>query len=79
MAPTPQVDTVLLFGIDPSEELPILDVHLKRAIRRGGAKLIIAHPRKVELTRYDGPFLGYRPGSEATLLNALTKHALAFS
>ena len=77
--PKPTVDTIFLFGIDPSEELPVLDVHLKRAIRRGGAKLIIAHPRQIELTRYDGPFLGYRPGSEATLLNALTKHALAFS
>ena len=75
--PKPSVDTVLLFGIDPSEELPVLDVHLKRAVRRGGAKLIIAHPRRLELTRYDGPFMGYRPGTEATLLNALTQRALA--
>ena len=75
--PNPQVDTVLLFGIDPSEELPILDLHLKRAVRRGGVKLVIAHPRKVELTRYGGPYLGYRPGSEATLLNGLVKAALA--
>jgi predicted molibdopterin-dependent oxidoreductase YjgC len=28
------------------------------------------------LTRYEQPYLGYRPGSEATLLNALTKAAL---
>ncbi len=75
--PKPTVDTVLLFGIDPSEELPLLDVHLKRAIRRGGVKVIVAHPRKTELTRYEQPYLGYRPGSEATLLNALTKYALA--
>ncbi len=75
--PDPAVDTVLLFGVDPSEELPILDVHLKRSIRRGGMKVIIAHPRKIELTRYKGPYMGYRPGSEATLLNALTQQALA--
>jgi predicted molibdopterin-dependent oxidoreductase YjgC len=73
--PKPSVDTVLLFGVDPSEELPILDLHLKRAIRKGGLKLIIAHPRKIELTRYEQPFLGYRPGSEATLLSALAKYA----
>ncbi len=77
--PDPEVDTILLFGVDPSEELPILDVHLKRAVRRGNAKLIIAHPRAVELTRYDGPYLGYRPGTEATLLNGLTKAALDLS
>lgn len=75
--PNPKVDTILLFGIDPSEELPVLDLHLKRAVRRGNAKLIIAHPRKVELTRYKGPFLNYKPGSEVTLLNGLTKAAQA--
>jgi len=75
--PKPSVDTVLLFGVDPTEELPILDLHLKRAIRRGGLKLIVAHPRKIELTRYQQPYLGYRPGSEAALLNALTQYASA--
>ena len=74
--PDPAVDTILLFGVDPSEELPILDLHLKRAVLRGGAKLIIVHPRKIELTRYNGPYLGYRPGTEATLLNALCKATL---
>ena len=69
--PDPQVDTVLLFGVDPSEELPVLDLHLKRAVLRGGAKLIIAHPRKVELTRYDGPYLAYQPGGEPALLGRL--------
>ncbi|MCX6045347.1 MAG: NADH-quinone oxidoreductase subunit NuoG [Chloroflexi bacterium] len=75
--PNPKVDTIFLFGVDPSEELPILDVHLKRAVRKGKAKLIIAHPRKIELTRYQGPYLGYKPGTEATLLNGLTAAALA--
>ncbi len=73
--PDPKVDTIFLFGIDPSEELPVLDLHLKRAVRRGKAKLIIAHPRQIELTRYNGPFLAYRPGSEATLLKGLTRYA----
>jgi NADH-quinone oxidoreductase subunit G len=75
--PKPVVDTIFLFGVDPSEELPVLELHIKRAIRRGNAKLIIAHPRKIELTRYEQPFLGYRPGSEAVLLNALAQYAAA--
>ncbi len=73
--PNPQVDTIFLFGIDPSEELPILDLHLKRAVKKGGAKLIIAHPRSIELTRYNGPYLAYEPGTEATLLNGLLRAA----
>ena len=35
--PNPKADIIMLLGVDPSEELPILDVHLKRAVRRGGA------------------------------------------
>ncbi len=71
--PDPQVDTVLLFGVDPSEELPVLDLHLKRAILRGGVKLIIAHARKIELTRYEGPYLAYKPGEETQLIDSLTQ------
>ncbi len=71
--PDPQVDTVLLFGLDPSEELPVLDLHVKRAVLRGGVKLIIAHPRKIELTRYDGPYLAYLPGGESTLVDGLVR------
>ena len=71
--PDPQVDTVLLFGVDPSEELPVLDLHLKRAILRGGVKLIIAHARKIELTRYEGPYLAYKPGEEIPLIDSLTQ------
>ncbi|MCB9156815.1 MAG: NADH-quinone oxidoreductase subunit NuoG [Caldilineaceae bacterium] len=75
--PNPKVDTIFLVGFDPSEELPILDIHLKRAVLRGGAKLIIAHPRQIELTRYKGPHLAYKPGSEVTMLNVLTKLAMS--
>ena len=71
--PDPKVDTVLLFGIDPSEELPVLDLHLKRALLRGGAKLIIAHPRKIELTKYGGPYLACLPGEEAALISRLAR------
>ncbi|MBK8050153.1 MAG: molybdopterin-dependent oxidoreductase [Anaerolineales bacterium] len=69
--PDPKYDVIMLFGVDPSEELPILDLHLKRAVRRGKAQLIIAHPRRIELTRYNGPFMQYMPGGEVALLNGL--------
>ena len=31
--PDPKHDVIMLVGIDPSEELPVLDLHLKRAVR----------------------------------------------
>ena len=75
--PDPKHDVVLLFGIDSNEELPVLDLHLKRAVRRGKLKVIVAHPRKTELMRYDAPHLQYTPGSEVLLLNALLGAAAA--
>ena len=74
--PDPIHDVVLLFGIDTNEELPVLDLHLKRAIRRN-LKVIVAHPRHTELARYDAPHLQYTPGSEVLLLNALLAAATA--
>ncbi len=70
--PDPQYDCVMLFDVDPSEELPILDLHLKRSVRRGGMKLVIAHPRILELTRYDGAYLSHQPGAEVELLKRLS-------
>ncbi len=74
--PDPKVDTILLVGVDPNEELPVLSVHLKRAVRRGKAKVIVVHPRRIEMTRYNAPHLIYKPGSEAMLINGLAKAAL---
>ncbi len=69
--PDPKHDVIMLVGVDPSEEMPVLDVHLKRAVRRGKAQLVIVHPRQIELTRYNGPFLQANPGTETTLINGL--------
>jgi predicted molibdopterin-dependent oxidoreductase YjgC len=65
-------DLILLVGFDPSEATPLLDLHIKRAILRGGAKLVVLHSRKIELSRYAGDsYLPVPPGTEAAVLNAL--------
>jgi NADH-quinone oxidoreductase subunit G len=67
-------DLIVLLGFDPSEATPLLDLHIKRAILRGGAKLLIIHPRKIELTRYaGGAYLPVQPGAEALVLNGLAR------
>jgi NADH-quinone oxidoreductase subunit G len=65
-------DLIMLVGFDPSEETPLLDLQIKRAIRRGHTKLVILNPRKIELTRYaGGSYLPALPGTEARVLNGL--------
>jgi NADH-quinone oxidoreductase chain G len=67
-------DLIVLVGFDPSEAAPLLDLRIKRAVRRAGAKLLIIHPRRIELARYTpikGAYLPVLPGNEAVLLGGL--------
>lgn len=65
-------DLIVLVGFDPSEAAPLLDLHIKRAILRGGAKPLIINSRKIELARYAGSaYLAAHPGTESIVLNAL--------
>ncbi len=69
-------DVIVLVGFDPSEATPVLDLHLKRAVRRQGARLVIVNARQIEATRYTGTptggaFVGVRPGDEALALNEM--------
>ena len=41
-------DVIVLVGFDPSEATPVLDLHIKRAVRRKGAKLLIINGRRIE-------------------------------
>ena len=69
-------DLIVLMGCDPSEEAPVLATFLKRAAVRAGAKLVVVHPRAIELTQHAGVFLQPAVGSEASLFDALTPAAL---
>ena len=66
-------DVIVLVDFDPSEAAPVLDLHIKRAVRRRGARLIIINPRRIELARYTdgdkGAYLAVRPGEAAAALN----------
>ncbi len=71
-----EADLIVLMGVDPSEEMPVLANFLKRAVKRGGAPVIIVHSRRIELTKYDGVFFNPAPGEESPLFDALTKASL---
>ncbi len=69
-------DAILLLGLDPSTEAPLIELWIKKAVLRRGAKVLIASPRQIELGRYGGPLLGYRPGTEEAVLNGLARAVL---
>jgi len=69
-------DVILLLGCDPSNEAPLVELWIKKAVLRHGARVLVAHPTQIELGRYGGPWLGYRPGGEVALLNGLARAIL---
>ncbi|NOX62477.1 MAG: NADH-quinone oxidoreductase subunit NuoG [Chloroflexi bacterium] len=76
LADARDADVIVLMGCDPGEEMPVLANFLKRAVLRGGAKMIIVHPRAIELTQYAAAFINPTIGAESAAFDALTRATL---
>jgi NADH-quinone oxidoreductase subunit G len=65
--------TVLLVGTEPVDDAPILDLRLRKGVRRHGVKLAIASARPSSLDRNAAVALRHPPGGEAALLTELAR------
>ncbi len=70
LAQMPDIDTLFLFGSNPTEAHPIVSIYLKKALRNG-ANLIVGDPRKTWMAKRADVWLNLRPGSNIALLNGL--------
>ncbi|HEY1716377.1 MAG TPA: NADH-quinone oxidoreductase subunit NuoG [Solirubrobacteraceae bacterium] len=65
--------TVLLFGCDPRDDSPILDLRIRKGVRRNGVKLAIATARPTALEANAATSLRYAPGADAAFAAALER------
>jgi NADH-quinone oxidoreductase subunit G len=63
--------TVLLIGAEPVDDAPILDLRIRKGIRRHGVKLAIASARPSALDPNAALSLRYAPGGEGAFLTEL--------
>ncbi|MGO9901913.1 MAG: NADH-quinone oxidoreductase subunit NuoG [Solirubrobacteraceae bacterium] len=63
--------TVLLLGCEPLDDAPILDLRIRKGVRRNAVKLAIASARPSALDHNATVCLRYAPGDEAAFLLAL--------
>jgi len=63
--------TVLLLGAEPLDEAPILDLRIRKGVRRHGLQLLIASARPSALDRNAKLVYRYPPGGEAAFACAL--------
>ncbi len=64
-------ESILVVGVDPLETMPILDLRLRKAVRHGGTRLVIASERPTALDGGAEETARYAPGDAAAFLTAL--------
>jgi len=67
---------MLVIGSNTTENHPIIALRMKEAVRKG-AKLIVADPRKIPLTKFATLWLRHKPGTDSVLLNSMMNVILA--
>jgi NADH-quinone oxidoreductase subunit G len=68
-----EADTILVLGTDPLHSSPILDLRIRKAIRRNGAKLLVATERPTALDGGAEAIARYAPGESHHFIGELTK------
>jgi NADH-quinone oxidoreductase subunit G len=66
-------DVILIVGSNPNEELPILDLRIKKAVAQKKAHLINCNPSKTALDALAAQNFHYNSGTEAALVNGLSR------
>lgn len=64
------IDTIFLFGSNPTEAHPIVSLHLKKALRKG-AKLVVGDPRMTWMAKRADVWLNLKPGANIALINGI--------
>ncbi len=68
---TQQAEGFFVIGSNTTEQHPVIGMAIRQAVKRRGAKLIVADPRRIPLADFATIHLRHRPGSDIALLNSL--------
>jgi formate dehydrogenase alpha subunit len=72
-----EAEAIFVIGSNTTECHPVIGSAIKRAVKSGKTRLIVADPRAIELTEYADLHLRHRPGTDVVLINALAHVILA--
>jgi len=66
-----QAAAMLIIGSNTTEQHPVFGTKIRQAVLNHHAKLVVADPRKIEITEFATIHLQHRPGTDIALLNGL--------
>jgi len=62
---------IFVIGSNTTEAHPVIALAIKEAVTTGGAELIVADPREIDLVRFAKLHVTQKPGSDVALINAM--------
>lgn len=66
-----QAKAIFIIGSNTTEQHPVFGTRIRQAVLRRGLKLVVADPRKIDITEFATLHLQLNPGSDIALLNGL--------
>lgn len=72
-----QAKCIFIIGSNTTEAHPVIGLVVKDAVVNRGAKLIVADPRTIDVTRFAHLHLAQKPGSDVALINAMMQVIIA--
>ncbi len=66
-----EAQAFFVIGTNTTENHPVIGMRIRQAVRKRGAKLIVADPRKIDLTNFAILHLRHKPGTDIALVNGL--------
>ena len=66
-----QAKSFFIIGSNTTEQHPVFGAMIRQAVRQRGAKLVVADPRKIDITEFATLHLRHRPGTDIALINGL--------
>ncbi len=68
---TSQANAFFVIGSNTTEQHPVIGMRIRQAVRQRGATLIVADPRRIQLTDFAVLHLRHKPGTDNALINGL--------
>jgi predicted molibdopterin-dependent oxidoreductase YjgC len=66
-----EAQSMLIIGSNTTEQHPVFGAMIRQAVLRRQMKLVVADPRKIDITEFATLHLRHRPGTDIALINGL--------
>jgi formate dehydrogenase alpha subunit len=66
-----QAKAIFIIGSNVTEQHPVFGSMIRRAVLTRGVQLVVADPRKIDITEFATLHLRHRPGTDVALINGL--------